>query len=158
MNPNYSIGIFDSGVGGLTVCKAARALLPYEHIIYLGDTARVPYGSRSAETVVQYAQMVAGHLSRYDLKALVVACNTATTWARELLQDVGARYNIDVIGVIEPGVESAVSQSKGGTIGVIGTEGTILGKAYNKALEKYNTPFVTKSCPMFVPIVEEIIL
>ncbi|MBM76179.1 MAG: glutamate racemase [Proteobacteria bacterium] len=156
MNPNKSIGIFDSGVGGLTVCKAVRSLLPHENIIYLGDTARVPYGSRSAQTVVQYAQMVAGHLSRYDLKALVVACNTATTWALELLQKAGSRYNIKVIGVIEPGVKSAVNQNNNGTIGVIGTEGTILGKAYDRALQQHTSaPFVTRSCPLFVPLVEE---
>jgi glutamate racemase len=151
------IGIFDSGVGGLTVFSAIAKQLPHENLIYLGDTARVPYGTRSAETVCRYAQRVAGHLVRIGVKALVVACNTATTWALPQLQAAGKRHNIPVFGVIEPGALEAVKASMENHIGVIGTEGTISGKRYITELRKHDPSIRVeeRACPLFVPFIEE---
>ena len=151
------IGIFDSGVGGLTVFSAIAKALPGENLIYLGDTARVPYGTRSAETVCKYAQRVAGHLVNIGVKALVVACNTATTWALPQLQAAGRRHDIPVIGVIGPGALEAVRASQGGSIGVLGTEGTISGKRYVTELRKHDPSIevAEMACPLFVPLIEE---
>jgi glutamate racemase len=151
------IGVFDSGVGGLTVVRAMRDLLPHEDIIYLGDTARVPYGSRSPETVARYAQRVAGHLFRRGIKALVVACNTATTYGLESLSEVGDSRGIPVIGVIAPGVKAALSATRTGHIGIIGTEGTIKGGAYTAQLKQHrpDLSITTKACPLFVALAEE---
>ncbi|MGB0638724.1 MAG: glutamate racemase [Myxococcota bacterium] len=151
------IGVFDSGVGGLTVVRAMRDLLPHEDIIYLGDTARVPYGSRSPETVARYAQRVAGHLLRRGIKALVVACNTATTYGLESLSEVGDTRGIPVIGVIDPGVKAALSATTTGHIGIIGTEGTIKGGAYTSLLKQRrpDLSITTKACPLFVALAEE---
>ena len=150
------IGVFDSGVGGLTVARALRERMPNEDILYLGDTARVPYGTRSPKTVDRYAQRVAGHLLRRGIKALVVACNTATTYALSSLTEAGARHGIPVVGVIEPGVSAALAT--GGThIGIIGTEGTIRGGAYTQHLGRL-APQVKISevaCPLFVSLAEE---
>lgn len=155
-SPQLPIGVFDSGVGGLTVVRALRNALPAEELLYLGDTARVPYGTRSAATVERYAQRVAGHLVRRGIKALVVACNTATTYALESLVSVGKQRGIPVIGVIEPGVHAALQLTQG-HIGVIGTEGTIRGGAYTDLLAE-RAPGVTVStaaCPLFVALAEE---
>ncbi len=150
------IGVFDSGVGGLTVVRALRAQLPGESITYLGDTARVPYGTRSPETVRRYSQRVAGHLVRRGVKALVVACNTATTYAIESLREEGDRRGIPVIGVIEPGVQAA-AQICQGHVGVIGTEGTIRGGAYTRLLQQHapGLQVTSLACPMFVALAEE---
>jgi glutamate racemase len=150
------IGVFDSGVGGLTVVRALRNALPEEDLLYLGDTARVPYGTRSASTVERYSQRVAGHLVRRGIKALVVACNTATTYALDELTTVGAQRGIPVIGVIKPGVKAAIAVTKG-HIGVIGTEGTINGGAYTNMLatEAPDVTVSTAACPLFVSLAEE---
>ncbi len=122
------IGLFDSGVGGLTVFKAIADLMPNEHLIYLGDTARVPYGTKSPETIVRYTQMAASALIELGIKMLVIACNTATSAALPILR--AAFAPMPVIGVVEPGARAAVAASKNGRIAVIGTEATINGMAY----------------------------
>jgi len=157
MRQRLPIGVFDSGVGGLTVARAVRRALPHEDILYLGDTARVPYGTRSPETVQRYAERVAGHLVRRGVKALVVACNTATTYALPALRRAGKAQGIPVIGVIEPGVHAALARTAKGHIGVIGTEGTIRGGVYRDLLLK-NAPDLEVSavaCPLFVSLAEE---
>jgi len=123
------IGIFDSGVGGLTVLKEIAKLLPNEDLIYLGDTARVPYGIRSAETVVRYSIECADFLFRKQIKMLVIACNTSSSLSLEVLKK---RLPIPVIGVIEPGVRAALKTTKNEKIGIIGTEATIQSEAYTK--------------------------
>ena len=151
------IGVFDSGVGGLTVLAALRQRLPAEDLLYLGDTARVPYGTRSPETVVRYAERVAGHLLGQGIKALVVACNTATTWALPALQRTGQARGIPVVGVIEPGVERALEATRNGHVGVIGTEGTIQGGRYTAQLLAARPTLRVDgvACPMFVALAEE---
>jgi len=151
------IGVFDSGVGGLTVAAALRRQLPAEDLIYLGDTARVPYGTRSAGTVQRYSHRVAGHLFRRGIKALVVACNTATTWALPSLVSAGRRLNVPVIGVIEPGVKRALELTRSEHVGVIGTEGTVRGGAYVEAFRAHapNVVVSLRACPLFVALAEE---
>ncbi|WP_119393922.1 glutamate racemase [Salinibius halmophilus] len=131
-----AIGIFDSGVGGLSVFQAIRHQLPSESLVYLGDSARVPYGTKSAQSVRRYALQATKKLVERDIKALVVACNTASAVALPALQE--AYPNIPVIGVIEPGAQAAVGASKNQHIAVIGTEGTINGKAYEHAIQALN--------------------
>lgn len=151
------IGIFDSGIGGLTVLRAVRQLLPEPDIIYLGDTARIPYGTRSPLTVVRYTMAVASHLHGLHVDALVVACNTASTHALPALQAAGQRVGLPVFGVIEPGVEAALERHRQGAIAVLGTEGTIRGSAYQDALSRRapTVPVHALPCPLFVPLVEE---
>jgi len=149
------IGVFDSGVGGLTVLSALRRALPSEDLLYLGDTARVPYGTRSAATVRTYSRRVAAHLWREGIKALVIACNTATTYALGDLQAAGARAGVPVIGVIEPGVRAALSRTQRGDVAVLGTEGTIRGGRYQEALEGRVGRVRAVACPLFVPLAEE---
>lgn len=152
-----SIGVFDSGVGGLTVLHALQKEMPAENFIYLGDTARVPYGTRSPETIVRYSSRVAGHLMRHDIKALVIACNTATSYALETLQKACAPINIPVFGVIEPSAQVALEKSTNGNILVLGTEGTIQGHKYTEALHRMNPTIKVQglACPLFVPLIEE---
>ncbi len=152
--PWKAIGIFDSGVGGLTVLREIVRALPQEDTVYLGDTARVPYGTKSPETVTRYARQIAAFLVSRDIKLLVVACNTATAVALETLQ---AELSIPVVGVIEPGARRAAAVSRSGRVGVIGTEGTIRSSAYAKAIKQINPDIevVTQSCPLFVPLAEE---
>ena len=150
-----SVGIFDSGVGGLTVLRALRALLPEESTVYLGDTARVPYGTRSPETVVRYALNNAAFLTRAaSLKLLVVACNTASAVALPALK---ARLEVPVVGVIEPGAAAAASASRSGRVAVIGTRGTIRSGAYQRALAACNPDIrvEARACPLLVPLAEE---
>ena len=149
-----SIGIFDSGVGGLTVLKEIIKLLPQEDTIYLGDTARVPYGAKSPETVTRYARQIAAFLVSRDIKMLVVACNTASAVALDCLKD---EFPIPVVGVIEPGARRAASVTRSGKVGVIGTEGTIRSSAYAKAIKRMNpeVEVITRACPLFVPLAEE---
>ncbi|MCC7381106.1 MAG: glutamate racemase [Deltaproteobacteria bacterium] len=150
-----TIGVFDSGVGGLTVLHAIHRLLPDRDTAYLGDTARVPYGTRSAETVVRYALNAARFLSaREDLGVLVVACNTASAVAIDALS---RALPIPVIGVIEPTAERAVAVSKNGRIGVVGTRGTIASGAYQRAIAALRPGAATfaEACPLFVPLAEE---
>lgn len=151
------IGIFDSGVGGLTVLKEVSKLIPQENIIYLGDTARVPYGIRSPETVIKYSIECANFLYREGIKTLVVACNTSSSVSLDILQE---KLTIPIIGVISPGVKSALKTTKKGKIGVIGTEATIKSQAYAKKIKEENSSIevISKACPLFVPLVEEGIL
>jgi len=157
------LGVFDSGLGGLTVVHALRELLPQENLIYLGDTARVPYGTRSADTVVKYARGCARILVERGVKALVIACNTVSAVAIEVLR---AELDLPVIGVVEPGAEAAVvamarlAQTEPGPlgcVGVLGTAGTIASGAYSRAVSKINTRLevVGQPAPLLVPLVEE---
>ncbi|HPQ81504.1 MAG TPA: glutamate racemase, partial [bacterium] len=127
------VGIFDSGIGGLTVLASVRRRLPAESIVYLGDTARVPYGNKSAETVVRYALECAEFLAERDAKALVVACNTASAYA---LPELRSRFKIPVLGVVEPGAAAALAVTKRRAVGVIGTSGTISSNAYGSVLKR----------------------
>ncbi|HEY6871365.1 MAG TPA: glutamate racemase [Geobacteraceae bacterium] len=149
-----AIGIFDSGVGGLTVLKEIARALPQEDTIYFGDTARFPYGTKSPETIVRYSLEIASFLVKRDIKLLVVACNTASAVSLEALQ---AHLSIPVVGVIEPGARRAVSATRSGKVGVIGTEGTIRSSAYAKAIKRLNpdVEVITRACPLFVPLAEE---
>ncbi|MDP2600073.1 MAG: glutamate racemase [Deltaproteobacteria bacterium] len=148
------IGIFDSGVGGLTVLAATRRLLPNESLVYLGDTARVPYGNKSAETILKYSEECCAFLASKNVKAIVIACNTASAHALPYLQH---RFHFPIIGVIEPGVEEALRVSKNRHIGLIGTEATVRSEIYAKELKKRDSLATVSSqaCPLFVPLVEE---
>lgn len=151
---NQSIGVFDSGLGGLTVLKEIEKVLPNENIVYFGDTARVPYGSRSSETVTKYTFQSINFLLENNIKAIVIACNTASARSLELAQQ---RYNIPILGVIKPGAKGAIEATKNNKIGIIGTAGTISSKAYEKEILKVDKSVEVHSvaCPLFVPIVEE---
>ena len=150
---NAAIGIFDSGMGGLTVMRALAARLPDERFLYLGDTARLPYGTKSAETVKRYALQAAHALMDRKVKLLVVACNTASVSLEALQQ---ALAPLPVIGVIAPGARAALKASPGGPIGVIATEGTVKGGAYVRAIHAHSqAPVVQQACPLFVPMAEE---
>jgi glutamate racemase len=148
------IGIFDSGIGGLTVARAIYAALPGESTIYFGDTARVPYGPKSPETVRRYSREIAQWLVGQGVKLIVIACNTSTAHALTALQQ---ESPVPVIGVIEPGARAAVAASRGGPIGVIGTAGTIASNAYARAIHqlKPGVRVEQRACPLFVPLVEE---
>lgn len=152
---NRPIGIFDSGVGGLSILNEVREQLPGEDIIYLGDTARVPYGSRSKETVTQYAREATNFLRKQDVKAVIVACNTASALALDTL--VQENEGFSVIGVVEAGAKGAANHSKTGNIGVIGTEATIRSQAYSVEVRKLlpQSVVIGIGCPLFVPIIEE---
>jgi len=152
---NLPIGVFDSGIGGLTVLSAIQALVPGESLLYLGDTARVPYGTRSPETVQRYAERVASHLWNRGVKALVIACNTASTYALEPLSHVGKKLGIPVLGVIEPGVQEALAATKNGRIAILGTEGTVQGGRYQALLEQGGANVEALACPLFVSLAEE---
>ncbi len=145
------VGVFDSGVGGLTVLKALRDILSKVDLVYLGDTARVPYGNRSRETVIRYSLECAEFLSSQGIEALVVACNTASSYAIDTLT---AELDIPVIGVVEPGVKTAIKVSKG-RIGVIGTKATINSGTYQRLISSHGMEVLANSCPLFVPLVEE---
>jgi glutamate racemase len=148
------IGVFDSGVGGLTVVKALRELLPNEDIVYLGDTARVPYGNKSAETVERYALELAKILIAENAKLIVVACNTVSSVAIPKLR---ANVSVPVIGVIEPGANAAIAMTRNRHIGVIGTRATIRSGAYENALRALNihVRVTSVACPLLVPLIEE---
>jgi len=148
------IGIFDSGIGGLTVAGAIRKLLPNESTVYFGDTARVPYGPKSPDTVRRYAREILAWLLQQDVKAVVVACNTVTAHALDELRE---RSPVPVIGVIEPGARAAVSATATGVVGVIGTAGTVASGAYRIALQKIrpDVRVMEQACPLLVPLVEE---
>lgn len=151
------IGIFDSGIGGLTVHAAVRKALPGHDLLYLGDTARIPYGTRSPITVVKYSLRVASYLHEAGVEAIVVACNTASTHALDVLQAAGAEVGIPVFGVVEPGVEAALAAHATKAIAVLGTHGTITGGSYQRALAHRapHVPVHAVACPLFVPLVEE---
>src|SRR5215472_10192726 len=149
-----AIGIFDSGVGGLTVMQALLGVLPHEHLVYLGDTARHPYGTKSAETVTDYSVENAEFLVRRGVKVVVVACNTASSVALDAL---ATRLTVPVVGVIEPGARAATARSRTGRVGVIGTEATISSGAYTRALRalRPGIEIYSRPCPLFVPLAEE---
>ncbi len=149
------IGIFDSGVGGLTVFKALRARLPGEHLLYLGDTARLPYGTKSAESVTRYALRAASHLAERGVKMLVIACNTASAIAMPVL--VREFAPLPVIGVVEAGAEAAVRTSQSGHIAVMATESTVLGGAYERAIKALcpGARVFSQACSLFVALAEE---
>ncbi|QXE89748.1 glutamate racemase [Geomonas subterranea] len=149
-----AIGIFDSGVGGLTVLKEVVQTLPQEDTIYLGDTARVPYGTKSPETVIRYSRQIARYLLNRDIKLLVVACNTASAVALAALQQ---EFDIPIVGVIEPGARAAAAATRTGKVGVIGTAATVASSAYTKAIKRINPDIevVNRACPLFVPLAEE---
>ncbi|HEX7940189.1 MAG TPA: glutamate racemase, partial [Gemmatimonadaceae bacterium] len=148
------IGVFDSGLGGLTVAHAIMRQLPSESLIYFGDTARVPYGPKSPETVRRYSREISAFLLDQGVKAIVVACNTATAHALPSLRE---ELDVPVIGVVEPGARAAVRATRSGHIGVIGTAGTIRSQAYVRAIhaEAPDTHVIALACPLFVPLVEE---
>jgi glutamate racemase len=152
-----SIGLFDSGIGGLTVMHQVIRSLPHENLIYFGDTARVPYGGKSRETILRYAIESSIFLMQQQIKMLIIPCNTVSAYALDSLRQI---FNIPVIGVIEPGAEKAVKTTREGRIAVLGTKATIQSGAYQKEIEKrmpgaYVLPI---ACPLFVPLVEEIFL
>lgn len=154
MNRTNPIGIFDSGIGGLTVVKKLDQFLPNENVIYFGDTARVPYGNKSNQTVIDYAKEDANFLIKKNVKIIIVACNTVSSVAMSELRD---KFEIPIIGMIEPGANVAIENTKNGKIGVIGTYATINNKAYSKELKKIDKKLKVfeKACPLFVPLAEE---
>ena len=154
MSDSRPIGIFDSGVGGLTVVSQIEKLLPKERIVYFGDTARVPYGSKSKETVTKFSVENIEFLMEHDVKLIVVACNTASSLSLNFLKRC---FRVPVIGVIEPGAKTAADVTRNNRIGVIGTQATISSGAYEKAIKKISSRVTvySQSCPLFVPLVEE---
>lgn len=155
MNDERPIGVFDSGVGGLTVLKSIRKLLKNEDLIYFGDTARTPYGAKSKSVIEQYSYEICTFLKSYDVKYIVVACNTASSLAIDYIRD--SFSDVPIVGVIEPGVEAALEVTKIKKIGVIGTVGTIQSGAYNKVIKSKEdgVKVFSQSCPLFVPLIEE---
>ena len=149
-----ALGVFDSGLGGLTVVRALREALPYEDIVYLGDTARVPYGTRGPATVIKYALGCANHLVSRGVKAIVIACNTVSAVAPERLR---IELDLPVLGVIEPGARAAVAATRVGRIGVLATAGTIASGAYPRAVAALSTRVETigQAAPLLVPLAEE---
>lgn len=148
------IGVFDSGVGGLTVFREIMRQMPNERIVYFGDTARVPYGSKSRETITRYSRQIVRFLLTRQVKTIVVACNTASAYA---LDDLEKEFDVPMIGVVKPGAKVAAQVSRTGRIGVIGTEATIGSRIYSQYIEalKSNAVISGKACPLFVPLVEE---
>lgn len=153
---NSPIGVFDSGIGGLSVLKQFIRFLPYERYIYLGDTARVPYGNKSDDTVKQYAAECTEFLLSKDVKLIVVACNTASSVALDLVQKIS---DVPVIGMIYPAARASLQETRNGKIGIIGTRATINSDAYSKAIYELNgnnnIKVISQACPLFVPLVEE---
>jgi glutamate racemase len=147
-----TIGVFDSGFGGLTVLKALLELIPNADYLYFGDTARLPYGSKSVETVARYAVEAAHYLESHGAELLVIACNTATALA---LDRINAAAHVSVVGVVEPGAAAAAAASKNRRVVVVGTEATVSSHAYRKALEALGLEAQEKACPLLVPLVEE---
>jgi len=148
------IGVFDSGVGGLTVAREIMRQMPKEKIIYFGDTARVPYGTKSKDTVTRYSRQIARFLQTHQVKTIVVACNTASAYAMDELE---AELDIPVIGVVKPGAKMASDITRNGKIGVIATEGTIGSGLYTKYIKslREDATIYGKACPLFVPLIEE---
>ena len=149
-----SIGIFDSGIGGLTVFNALRRRLPSENLVYLGDTARVPYGTKSPETVIRYSREIVQFLLKQRVKMIVVACNTASAFALPTLEQ---EFSIPILGVIKAGVQGGLKASPQKRLGIIGTEGTIRSGSYTREIMEHapSAKVMTQACPLFVPLVEE---
>jgi glutamate racemase len=154
MNSHSSIAIFDSGFGGLTVMKAIRDLLPFENIIYFGDTARVPYGTKSEETILRYSMEIATYLTSLDIKILVVACHTASCISLSILQGM---FKIPVIGVVDPSVEKIIASTSEGKIAILGTRATVSSGLYQSMLQNKlpHADITAIACPLFVSLVEE---
>jgi glutamate racemase len=154
MNSELPIGIFDSGVGGLTVAREIHRVLPGEDLIYLGDTARVPYGTKSPSTVVRFACEDTQFLVQQNVKAVVVACNTCSAWALPMLEK---KFQVPIFGVIAPGVHEALKRTRNGRIGIIGTSATIRSKAYSLGMtaRSESAKVFARACPLLVPLVEE---
>lgn len=148
------IGVFDSGVGGLTVAREIMRNLPKEDIVYFGDTARVPYGSKSKDNIIRYSRQIIHFLQTKGVKAIVIACNTASALALDTVKD---EFDIPIIGVVEPGARAALAVTENKKIGVIGTEATVRSSMYEKIIQGINpeVSVVGKACPLFVPLVEE---
>lgn len=154
LNKNAPIGVFDSGVGGLTVAREIMRNLPHERIVYFGDTARVPYGSKSKETVIRYSRQIVRFLQTQEVKAIVVACNTASALA---LEEIQKDIDIPIIGVVKPGAKVAAQTTKNKRIGLIGTRGTVRSDLYRTTIQKEDKEIqvIGQACPLFVPLVEE---
>ncbi|MCM1026352.1 MAG: glutamate racemase [Roseburia sp.] len=154
MQKDAPIGVFDSGVGGLTVAREIMRQIPNEKIIYFGDTARVPYGSKSRETVRRYSEQIVRFLRTFRVKTIVVACNTASAYALDALEE---QIDIPIIGVLKPGAKAAADSTRNGRVGVIATEATISSQMYTKYIKQLNSDITIyeKACPLFVPLVEE---
>ncbi len=154
MPSDAPVGVFDSGVGGLTVAREIMRQIPNEKIIYFGDTARVPYGSKSRETITKYSRQIVRFLQEQKVKAIVVACNTASAYA---LDEIEKELDIPIMGVVKPGAKAAVEATVNGRIGVIGTEGTIGSHIYSTYINQINSRIIVtgKACPLFTPLVEE---
>nr|WP_296264002.1 glutamate racemase [uncultured Merdimonas sp.] len=148
------VGVFDSGVGGLTVAREIMRQLPEENVVYFGDTARVPYGSKSKNNIIRFSRQIIRFLRTKDVKAIVIACNTASALALETVQQ---EVDIPIIGVIVPGARAAVRETRNGCIGVAGTEATIRSETYTKVIKELmpEAKVIGKACPLFVPLVEE---
>ncbi len=151
---NAPIGVFDSGVGGLTVAREIMRQLPNEKVVYFGDTARVPYGSKSKETVTRFSRQIVRFLQTLDVKTIVVACNTASAYA---LDEIEQEIDIPMIGVVKPAVKVAAETTQNGKIGVIATQATVSSHVYSSYLRQLNSRMevIGKACPLFVPLVEE---
>ena len=148
------LGIFDSGLGGLTVVKEINKQIFHEDVIYLGDTARLPYGTKSARAIIEFSKQNAEFLNKFNIKALIIACNSASAHAYDFLKN---KYNIPVINVIDPGAKKAVSITKNKCVGVIGTQATIQSSAYDRAIGQLDkdVKVFSHACPLFVPLIEE---
>lgn len=148
------IGVFDSGVGGLTVAREIMRNLPKEDIVYFGDTARVPYGSKSKDNIIRYSRQIIHFLQSKGVKAIVIACNTASALALDTVKD---EFDIPIIGVVEPGARAALAVTKTKKVGVIGTEATVRSSMYEQIIqgERPDVSVIAKACPLFVPLVEE---
>lgn len=151
---NRKIGVFDSGLGGLTVVREMQKLMPEESVVYFGDIARLPYGSKSKETITEFSHQIMRFLLKHDVKAVIIACGTASANA---LEDLQKTYDLPITGVVEPGAREAARTTKNGRIGITGTEATIRSGAYDRLLKGLDpqTEVYSKACPLFVPLVEE---
>lgn len=154
MDAHSAIGVFDSGLGGLTVVKELISQLPREHIVYFGDTARVPYGTKSKESIIQFSHENTKTLIQHKVKMVVVACNSSSSYAMSALK---RDYDLPILGVIEPGARRAVESTSNNRIGVIATSATIKSDQYARHIRKYNAQakVTSQACPLFVPLVEE---
>ena len=154
MDKDAPIGVFDSGVGGLTVAREIIRQIPNERIIYFGDTARLPYGTKSKDTIIRYSRQIVNFLTNEGVKAIVVACNTASAYALEEIKD---ESRVPIIGVVKPGARTAVSVTRNKRIGIIATEGTINSGLYNRVIKEQDPAIevIGKACPLLVSLVEE---
>lgn len=153
-DPSAPIGVFDSGVGGLTVAREIMRQIPNERLVYFGDTARVPYGNKSKETVTKYSKQIIRFLRKQNVKAIVVACNTASAYA---LEEIEKELDIPIIGVVKPGAKVAAETTRNKKVGVIATAGTIQSQIYTEYIQgiQKDIQVIGKACPLFVPLVEE---